>query len=279
MDITSILKIFGIIGGFLGVLGILATVSGVIQLGDYILKLKKFLAHSVTIKRLIWWITNKEIQIEFKSNKKYLDIINPSQKDLIKIRKIVVDIFTEEFGGINKDHGKTGVNYILITPKEFNVPIEITILPNIDIDYSLDYEDLKKYPKSSHDQYIKEYGAILTSDLGKECHLGTAISIKLFGTLVFTYRKTKNYEKLLNAIDKIYSKIEEYYGLHKPLHEEYNLKLIISENVIESNIQPIKIREQDFSVTIKKSKVVIWSRTINHLRNAIKNYLLKIPIL
>jgi hypothetical protein len=276
MDIFNILAA---VAGAVGIIGILATVSGVIQLGEYILKFKKFLAHSVTIKRFIWWVSNKEIHIEFKSNKKYLEIINPSQRDLRKIRKIVVDILTEEFGGINKDYGKTGVNYILITPKEFNVPLEISILPNIELDISLDPEDLKKYPKLTQDHYIKEYDDILTSDLGKECHIGTAISIKLFGTLVFTYRKTKNYEKLLNAIDKIYSRIEEYYGLHKPLHEEYNLKLKFSENVIQSEVQPIKIRKPEVSVIIKDSKVVIWSKTINHLRDAIKNYLLKIPML
>ncbi|ACV25373.1 hypothetical protein [Methanocaldococcus fervens] len=277
MDILYILVALGL--GVMGILGYFATVAGVIQFGEYILKFKKLLARSVAIKRVIWWAINKEIHIEFKSNKKYLEKINPTQKDLTNIRKIVVDIFTKEFGGINKDSGRMGVNYILIIPKEFNIPVEISILPNIELDLSLDYEDLKKYSKLMQDQYIKEYGDILPSDLGRECHIGTAISINLFGTLVFTYRKTKNYEKLLNVIDKIYSKIEEYYGLHKPFHEEYRLKLKVSENVIQSEIHPIKIRESDFSVTIKDTKVVIWSKTINYLRDAIKNYLLKIPIL
>lgn len=268
MGIWDILGKVSVIGGVLGI------VAYVVGIPKYV---KKYIKRNSRLKRAIWKITGKKVNIEFKSHKKYYQKINVNYSDMRRLLRRIVQILNEEFGGIEQDK-KIGKNYIIIRPKTLNVPLSIEILPNIGQDYEISRADLELLPEPLKEKYTLEYSEELYSDEGKEIRIGTTISVKLFGALTLLYKEKEEYENLLTSVEKIYNEIEEYLRLEKPFEIHYVVKAVVVTKDKKDSVTLFEKHEHiDWKIEIKGTKVIIHSKTMEPLKKIFDEYLPRVP--
>jgi len=244
---------------------------------DALRGIPRYIRRNPHIKKAIWKLTAKKINLEFRSYRKYYKKIEVKDSDMRNILRIIIRILNESFGGIEQEK-KIGKNYIIVRPKTLNVPISIELLPTVGLDYEISHRDLESLPEPLKERYMQEYSEEIYNDEGKEIHLGTTVSIKLFGALTLLYKEREEYETLLNSVEKIYNEIEKYFRLEKPFEMRYVLKAVVVTKSMKDSITIFEKHEYtNWKIEIKGTKVIVHSKTIEPLKKIFDEYLPRVP--
>ncbi len=264
-----------------GLIGKISVVGGVIGTVAYILGAHKYLKNKIKYspraKRLLWKLRGKKIYVEFQSSRIYYSKIDVEYSDMKNLLRKFINILNEEFGGIDQEK-KIGSNYIILRPKTLNVPLIIEILPNIGLDYELSRSNLEPLPGPLKEEYLQEYSEELYSDEGREIRIGTTVSIRLFGALTLLYREKEEYKHLLASVEKMYNIIEDYFHLGKPFKSHYVVKATVVTKDKKDSVTLLEKEEyEDWKLEIKENKVILYSKTLNPLKEIFDRDLPRIP--
>lgn len=202
--------------------------------------------------RNIWWsLKNQKVLVRIKVKKRYT-YFHPETDEIFASIKPMIN---ENFGKF-VDPPNIGKNTFQFVAEKMTAPIKFTFLP--DYDESEDFEE----PEDFNDEEPSPSGII--------------VQCKVLGCQTILYRDLDNYSHLIDHIDEIYTKIQEYHSLTPPSYSNYSIEASLTEDFDEDWVYQNKIvNTSETKVRAGKKILSINSKKLSQARS-LKEYILQI---